>query len=75
VLLTWSCTLLCHGALLGVLVRSVGALSASRDVGGMLLSSMGALVPGYQHDRVARQGAAVAVPVRPYTVSEIMPNW
>ena len=46
VLLTWSCTLLCLGALLGVLVRSLGALSASCDIGGMLLSSMGgALVP------------------------------
>jgi ABC-2 type transport system permease protein len=46
VLLTWSGTLLCLGALLGVLVRSVGALSASYDIGGMLLSSMGgALVP------------------------------
>jgi ABC-2 type transport system permease protein len=46
VLLTWSCTLLCLGALLGVLVRSMGALSASYDIGGMLLSSMGgALVP------------------------------
>src|SRR6201996_7252056 len=37
VLLTWSCTLLCLGALLGVLVRSVGALSASYDIGGLLL--------------------------------------
>jgi ABC-2 type transport system permease protein len=46
VLLTWSCALLCLGALLGVLVRSMGALSASYDIGGMLLSSMGgALVP------------------------------
>ena len=46
VLATWSGTLLCLGALLGVLVRSVGALSASYDIGGMLLSSMGgALVP------------------------------
>ena len=46
VLLTWGCTLLCLGALLGVLARSVGALSASYDIGGMLLSSMGgALVP------------------------------
>jgi ABC-2 type transport system permease protein len=46
VLLTWSGTLLCLGALLGVIVRSVGALSASYDIGGMLLSSMGgALVP------------------------------
>ena len=46
VLVTWSGTLLCLGALLGVLVRSVGALSASCDIGGMLLSSMGgALVP------------------------------
>ena len=46
VLCTWSCTLLCLGALLGVLMRSVGALSASYDIGGMLLSSLGgALVP------------------------------
>lgn len=46
VLLTWSCTLLCLGVLLGVLVSSVGALSASYDIGGMLLSSLGgALVP------------------------------
>ena len=46
VLLTWSCTLLCLGAMIGVLVRSVGALSASYDIGGMLLSSLGgALVP------------------------------
>ena len=46
VLLTWSCTLLCLGAALGVLVRSVSGLSASYDIGGMLLSSMGgALVP------------------------------
>jgi ABC-2 type transport system permease protein len=46
VLFTWSCTLLCLGALLGVLVRSIGALSASYDIGGMLLSSLGgALVP------------------------------
>jgi ABC-2 type transport system permease protein len=46
VLLTWSLTLLCLGALLGVLVASVGALSASYDIGGMLLSSVGgALVP------------------------------
>ena len=41
VLVTWSLTLLCLGALLGVLVRGVGALSASYDIGGMLLSSMG----------------------------------
>jgi ABC-2 type transport system permease protein len=46
VLLTWSLALLCLGALLGVLVRSMGALSASYDIGGMLLSSLGgALVP------------------------------
>lgn len=46
VLLTWSWTLLCLGALLGVLMRSIGALSASYDIGGMLLSSLGgALVP------------------------------
>lgn len=46
VLLSWSCTLLGLGALLGVLVRSMGELSAAFDVGGMLLSSVGgALVP------------------------------
>lgn len=46
VLLSWSCTLLSLGALLGVLARSMGALSAAYDIGGMLLSSLGgALVP------------------------------
>jgi len=46
VLLSWSCTLLAMGALLGVLVRSMGELSAAYDIGGMLLSSVGgALVP------------------------------
>ncbi|MFI9604544.1 ABC transporter permease [Streptomyces sp. NPDC052043] len=46
VLLCWSCTLLGLGALLGVLARSVGELSAAYDIGGMLLSSVGgALVP------------------------------
>ncbi|MEU9390141.1 ABC transporter permease [Streptomyces sp. NPDC048324] len=46
VLLSWSCTLLGLGALIGVLVRSTGELSASFDIGGMLLSSVGgALVP------------------------------
>ncbi|MGQ4376153.1 ABC transporter permease [Streptomyces sp. SAS_267] len=46
VLLSWSCTLLGLGTLLGVLVRSLGALSAAFDIGGMLLSSLGgALVP------------------------------
>lgn len=46
VLLSWSCTLLGLGALLGVLVRSMGELSAAYDIGGMLLSSLGgALVP------------------------------
>jgi ABC-2 type transport system permease protein len=46
VLLSWSCTLLGLGALLGVLVRSLGELSAAYDIGGMLLSSVGgALVP------------------------------
>ncbi|MET8099561.1 ABC transporter permease [Streptomyces sp. NPDC005236] len=46
VLLSWSCTLLALGTLLGVLVRSLGALSAAYDLGGMLLSSVGgALVP------------------------------
>jgi ABC-2 type transport system permease protein len=46
VLLSWSWALLGLGALLGVLVRSLGALSAAYDIGGMLLSSVGgALVP------------------------------
>lgn len=46
VLLSWTCTLLGLGALLGVLVRSMGELSAAYDIGGMLLSSVGgALVP------------------------------
>lgn len=46
VLLSWSCTLLGLGALLGVLVRTMGELSAAHDIGGMLLSSVGgALVP------------------------------
>jgi ABC-2 type transport system permease protein len=46
VLLSWSCTLLGLGALVGVLVRSMGELSAAYDIGGMLLSSLGgALVP------------------------------
>ncbi|WP_405915142.1 ABC transporter permease [Streptomyces sp. NBC_00728] len=46
VLLSWSCALLGIGTLIGVLVRSAGALSAAFDIGGMLLSSVGgALVP------------------------------
>lgn len=46
VLLSWSCTLLGLGALVGVVVRSMGELSAAYDIGGMLLSSLGgALVP------------------------------
>jgi len=46
VLLSWSCTLLGLGALVGVLVRTMGELSACYDIGGMLLSSVGgALVP------------------------------
>jgi ABC-2 type transport system permease protein len=46
VLLSWSGTLLGLGALTGVLVRSMGELSAAYDIGGMLLSSAGgALVP------------------------------
>ncbi|MFF3405052.1 ABC transporter permease [Streptomyces sp. NPDC002742] len=46
VLLSWSFALLGLGTLLGVLVRSMGALSAAYDIGGMLLSSVGgALVP------------------------------
>jgi ABC-2 type transport system permease protein len=44
--LAWAGTLLAMGAMLGVLARSVGELSAAYDVGGLLLSSMGgALVP------------------------------
>jgi ABC-2 type transport system permease protein len=45
VLLSWSCTLLGLGALLGVLVRPMGELSAAYDIGGMLLSSVATLVP------------------------------
>jgi ABC-2 type transport system permease protein len=46
VLLSWTCALLGLGALLGVLARSMGELSAAYDIGGMLLSSLGgALVP------------------------------
>jgi len=46
VLLAWSCTLLSLGALLGVLARTMGELSAAFDIGGMLLSSLGgAMVP------------------------------
>ncbi|MEU6378803.1 ABC transporter permease [Streptomyces sp. NPDC046909] len=46
VLLTWTATLLALGTLIGVLVRSMGELSAAFDIGGMLLSSLGgALVP------------------------------
>ncbi|MEU5030426.1 ABC transporter permease [Streptomyces milbemycinicus] len=46
VLLSWTCALLALGALLGVLARSMGELSAAYDIGGMLLSSIGgALVP------------------------------
>jgi len=46
VLLSWSVTLLGLGALIGVVVRSMGELSAAYDIGGMLLSSVGgALVP------------------------------
>ncbi|WP_128801164.1 MULTISPECIES: ABC transporter permease [unclassified Streptomyces] len=46
VLLSWSGTLLGLGALIGVVVRSMGELSAAYDIGGMLLSSVGgALVP------------------------------
>lgn len=59
VLLTWSLTLLCLGGLLGVLVASLGALSASYDIGGMLLSSMG--------------GALVPLAVMPRWVSSIAP--
>lgn len=59
VLLTWTCTLLGLGALLGVLARSVGELSASYDIGGMLLSSLG--------------GALVPLSVLPHWVAEVAP--
>jgi ABC-2 type transport system permease protein len=46
VMLAWSLTLVGMGAALGLLARSLGALSASYDIGGMILSSLGgALVP------------------------------
>lgn len=60
VLLTWTCTLLGFGALLGVLARSVGELSASYDIGGMLLSSLG--------------GALVPLSVLPHWVAEVAPS-
>lgn len=59
VLLSWSCTLLGLGALLGVLVRSMGELSAAYDTGGMLLSSVG--------------GALVPLSVLPPWVSDVAP--
>ncbi|MFJ6084874.1 ABC transporter permease [Streptomyces sp. NPDC092369] len=59
VLLCWSCTLLGLGALLGVVVRSMGELSAAYDVGGMLLSSVG--------------GALVPLSVLPAWVSDVAP--
>ena len=46
VLFCWSAMLLGLGALVGVIVRSMGELSAAYDIGGMPLSSLGgALVP------------------------------
>jgi ABC-2 type transport system permease protein len=45
-LLAWTLTLLGLGALIGVLARSLSELSASYDIGAMILSSLGgALVP------------------------------
>jgi ABC-2 type transport system permease protein len=45
-LLSWTFALLGMGAVLGVLARSFGELSAAYDIGGLLLSSLGgALVP------------------------------
>ncbi|GAA4557830.1 ABC transporter permease [Planotetraspora kaengkrachanensis] len=62
VLLSWSCALLGLGALLGVLVRSMGELSAAYDIGGMLLSSLGgALVPL----AVLPSWVAAAAPISP----------
>ena len=46
VMVAWSLTLIGMGAALGLLARSLSALSACYDIGGMLLSSLGgALVP------------------------------
>ncbi|MET7475647.1 ABC transporter permease [Streptomyces sp. NPDC005648] len=59
VLLAWTCTLLALGALIGVLVRTMGELSASFDIGGMLLSSVG--------------GALVPLAVLPAWVSDVAP--
>ncbi|MGW2515742.1 ABC transporter permease [Streptomyces sp. NPDC001617] len=59
VLLAWTSTLLALGALIGVLVRSMGELSASFDIGGMLLSSVG--------------GALVPLAVLPAWVSDVAP--
>jgi ABC-2 type transport system permease protein len=45
-LLSWTVALLGMGVMIGVLVRSVSELSASYDIGGMIISSLGgALVP------------------------------
>lgn len=59
VLVSWSCTLLALGALLGVLVRGMGELSALYDIGGMLFSSMG--------------GAFVPLGMLPHWVSVVAP--
>ncbi|WP_433347909.1 ABC transporter permease [Microtetraspora malaysiensis] len=62
ILLSWSATLLGLGALLGVIVRSMGELSAAYDIGGMLLSSLGgALVPL----AVLPHWGAAAAPISP----------
>jgi ABC-2 type transport system permease protein len=46
VMLAWTLTLVGMGAALGLLARSLSALSACYDIGGMILSSLGgALVP------------------------------
>ncbi len=46
VLLAWTMTVTAMGAALGLLVRSMGAMSACYDIGSMILSSLGgALVP------------------------------
>jgi len=59
VLLSWSWALLGLGTLLGVVVRSMGELSAAYDIGGMLLSSLG--------------GALVPLAVLPHWVSDAAP--
>lgn len=60
-LLCWSLALLGLGALLGITARSMGALSAAYDIGGMVLSSLGgAMVPLTQLPHWVRHIAPVS---------------